>query len=309
MASQPLLSIIITSYNTERLKDIFELFDSIRTQTYSNIETIFVAERSRELYERVKEYVDQNAIPIVQIIFNERECGLSESRNLGIMHAKGDIIGFVDDDVVLSNSWAGAVTKALSKDNNIIGVTGPAFPLWEDKSLSWLPEEFHWVISCTTWFNQRGVKPIRNAWGHNMVFKREAFNICGLFPTEFGYHKGAMAEDIGFSMKVRLKTRKNIVYDSEIGVLHKVHGYRLSWRFIVERSYWIGHSRRMLKRLYSSSDEELFDMENSILKRVMLNLPIKIVRTFFRKPIESLNILSVSTIILVSVALGYLRNS
>ena len=63
----PLLSIVITSYTTERLKDIFELLDSIKSQTLltqqtqrtqSTIEVIFVAERSRELYERVKAYAE-----------------------------------------------------------------------------------------------------------------------------------------------------------------------------------------------------------------------------------------------------------
>ncbi|PIU23188.1 MAG: hypothetical protein CO103_06750 [Chloroflexi bacterium CG_4_9_14_3_um_filter_45_9] len=61
------LSIIITSYTMERLKDICDLLDSIKSQTILNptqqtqgtqqtIEAIFVAGRSRELYERVKEY-------------------------------------------------------------------------------------------------------------------------------------------------------------------------------------------------------------------------------------------------------------
>ena len=41
--SQVLLSIVITSYTTERFKDIYELLDSIKVRTYPNIEVIFVA--------------------------------------------------------------------------------------------------------------------------------------------------------------------------------------------------------------------------------------------------------------------------
>jgi hypothetical protein len=55
VAEQPLLSIIITSYTLDRLRDIFEPLDSIKGESYDNIQTIFVAERSRELYEKVKE--------------------------------------------------------------------------------------------------------------------------------------------------------------------------------------------------------------------------------------------------------------
>ena len=53
----------------ERLKDICDLLDSIKSQTILNptqqtqetqptLEVIFVAERSRELYERVKAYAE-----------------------------------------------------------------------------------------------------------------------------------------------------------------------------------------------------------------------------------------------------------
>ncbi|MCL0036315.1 glycosyltransferase family 2 protein [Dehalococcoidia bacterium] len=53
------MSIIITSYTTERLGDIYELLNSIKAQSYPDIETIFIAEHSKELYERVKEYGEE----------------------------------------------------------------------------------------------------------------------------------------------------------------------------------------------------------------------------------------------------------
>ena len=71
--NNPLLSIIITSYTMERFKDICDLLDSIKSQTLLNptqqtqetqqtIEVIFVAERSRELYNKVKQFVSQQSV-------------------------------------------------------------------------------------------------------------------------------------------------------------------------------------------------------------------------------------------------------
>jgi len=87
---KPLLSIVVTSYTMDRFKDICDLFDSILNQSlvispqsivplpYSQnidsrlrtqdsglsiIEVIFVAERSRELYEKVKEYGERIGLP------------------------------------------------------------------------------------------------------------------------------------------------------------------------------------------------------------------------------------------------------
>jgi glycosyltransferase involved in cell wall biosynthesis len=382
----PLLSIIITSYTTERLGDIYELLDSIKAQTLiethgdstetrrdlmeinrdlkkgkpanlnespnpnksqpiSPLETIFVAERSRELYERVKEYGEEifgdsletgrdsveirdsvetgrdsveikspnlnQSQPIstnlpFKVLFNDGEPGLSAARNLGIRKAKGDIIAFVDDDVVLPPDWAEEMINAY-QDDSIIGVTGPALPLWEDESMSWLPEELYWIISCTAWCGWNQTREVRNAWGMNMSFKTEAFQKCGDFSNKFGYHKGPMAEDNEFSLIVKAKTGKRIIYHPNVRLWHRVHKYRLSQRFIKERAYWIGHSRRMLKRLYPEAEKgkDLLDQEHQLLKRIFTRLFPSILKDFFTNPVIAWRKLSVTITALFFVTLGY----
>ena len=85
-------SIIVTSYTTERLDDIRDLLESIRAQTYPDIETIFVAERSRELYEEVKAI--GQGIPGLKVVFHDAEPGISAARNTGVREASGGIIAF-----------------------------------------------------------------------------------------------------------------------------------------------------------------------------------------------------------------------
>jgi glycosyltransferase involved in cell wall biosynthesis len=166
MTDSPLLSIIITAYTAERLADIYELLISIKNQTYVNTETIFVVERSKQLLERISSYATENNIPNLKVLFNDGEPGLSAARNVGIKAAKGDIIAFVDDDVLLYPDWAEKMASA-HRDDSIIGVTGPAIPLWEDPSMAWFPQEFYWIISCTAWDPEDCVKEVRNAWGMN----------------------------------------------------------------------------------------------------------------------------------------------
>jgi len=52
----PKVSIITTSYTLDRLKDITELLDGMHAQTYKNIETLVITERSPELNESIKAY-------------------------------------------------------------------------------------------------------------------------------------------------------------------------------------------------------------------------------------------------------------
>ncbi len=300
----PLLSIVITSYTTERLNDIFELLDSLQSQTYSKMETIFVAERSIELYDRVKVYTEEKGIANTRVLFNHGEPGLSAARNLGIKEAKGEIIAFVDDDALPFPDWAGEMAKTY-QDDSIIGVTGPAFPLWDDESMSWFPEEFYWIISCTAWADWNKLTEVRNAWGMNMSFKREAFEKYGLFKNELGFHKGPMAEDNEFSLRVRAGTEKWLVYNPNVKLWHKVHKYRLSWRFIMERAYWIGRSRRMMRYHQADREANLLDTEYRLLRRIITRLLPDILKGLFSHPIVSWRRLWVTLIALFFVAIGY----
>jgi glycosyltransferase involved in cell wall biosynthesis len=306
VSRHPLLSLIITSYTTQRLRDIFELLDSVKTQTYPNIEIIFVVERSTELYERVSAYARENGVLDMKVFLNGAEWGLSASRNVGIKSAAGEIIAFVDDDVLLFPNWAQEMAKTY-EDDSIIGITGPALPLWEDESMSWLPKELYWLVSCTGWCDWSVLTEVRNAWGHNMSFKREAFESCGLFSNQYGFHKGFMAEDNEFSMRVKARLGKRIVYDPHVKVWHRVHKYRLGWHFIMERACWIGYSRRTIKRFQKDDcrSEDMLFAEHQLIKQILFVLPPRILKDAFKHPILAWRKFSTTFIVLVFVSFGY----
>ena len=311
MTDSPILSIIITAYTTERLNDIYELLKSIKNQTYINTETLFVVERSTELLEKINSYAVEYNIPNLKVLFNDGEPGLSAARNVGIKEANGDIIAFVDDDVILYPDWAEKMVKAYY-DDSIIGATGPAFPLWEEDSMAWFPQEFYWIISCTAWDTEDHVKEVRNAWGMNMSFKREAFEKAGVFSNEFGFHKGPMAEDNEFSMRIKERTGKKIFYFPNIKLWHRVHKYRLSQKFIKERSYWIGYSRRMMKQRKIKNKKDgtnVLSQEHRLLNRILTRLFPDIINKLFTNPIIAWRVTRVTVTALTFVALGYYSHS
>ena len=315
--SQMCLSIIVTSYTIERLKEITELMDSILVQTYRNIETVFIVERSEELYEKIKEYKNMKKIPNVKIIFDEHKLGLSLARNIGIKHAVGEILAFVGDDVILSPRWAEEVLKTFYIDDSIIGITGSVDPLWEDTSFDWLPEELYWIISCTAWCDFKEIKETRNAWGMNMAFRREAFDSCS-FPTAFGseirWREGSIfsrkitAEEVVFSFNVKKQTGKRIFFNPRVNVKHNLHGYRLEFSSIAKKSYLIGCERRMLKKLYRQTEmkTEVLSMEYDLINRLGSRLLPKMIKCFFRKPNIALRQFQVLFTALFFAALGYL---
>jgi len=288
------------------LPDLFDLLTSLKAQTYPHIEVLFVGERTPELCEGVREYTDRQGMANVIALFNDGQPGLSAARNVAIPEARGQLIAFLDDDVVAFPDWAEAMVRAFA-ETDAIGVTGPALPLWEDPGMAWFPEELYWIISCTAWSGWDQVREVRNAWGMNMAFRSEVFAVVGLFHEATGYHMGPFAEDNEFSLRVRSETGKRILYVPGAKVSHRVHSYRLTSRFIRERAYWIGRSRRNLLRLYAETEraEGLPSPERQLLYRVLFRrIPADLAHVF-DNPRTAWKRLSVTCWALLFVALGY----
>jgi glucosyl-dolichyl phosphate glucuronosyltransferase len=313
VADQPLLSIIVTSYTMERLNDVCGLIDSIKAQTYPDIEVVFIVESVPELGQKTAAYAREKGLTRLTVLFHDGEPGLSASRNAGIDKAQGDIVAFVDDDVVLFPDWAAEMVKTYN-DDSVIGVTGPALPLWQDKSLTWFPEELYWILSCTAWSGWTKQKDVRNAWGMNMSFKKEAIIQAGLFKSNFGlcdsnagWHDPP-SEDVDISLRVKAKTDKRIIYNPDVKVNHRVYPHRVSLKFVARRAYSVGYQRRMFKKLYPETDRqnEMLQDEHSLLKRIVFQLFPSSFAGLFVHPVRSWRRLRVTIIAVTFVALGYI---
>jgi len=304
-------SIVVTSYTTENLDDIRDLFESIKAQTCPDIETVFVVERSRELYEEVKTI--GRDVPNLKVIYTDAEPGISAARNLGIKESSGRIIAFTDDDAVLYPQWAEESVKTYAEDDRIIGLTGPIIPQWEDPSMSWFPREFYWIFACT-YYDWAEPREVRNGYGTNISFRREAFEDGNSFPTYLGSERGGekgqqktTAEEMELSLRVRQKTGKRIVYNPSVSIRHKVHRFRLTGKYVRKRAFIEGCSKMLIKKLYKSNGhrEGLLDTEYALLRRIFFRLFPGILKGFFTHPVIAWRKFYVTTTVLSSVAAGY----
>ena len=307
--SDPRLSVVVTSYSTERLKDIYDVLDSLKAQTLRGMETLFVAEKSQDLCQQVEAYAESSAM-LVRTIFHEGPLGMSGARNLGIREATGSIIAFIDDDALAFPEWASCIVKTFA-DESIIAVTGPAMPLWVDGETAWLPKELYWIIGCTDWVQLDSLEDARNVWGMNMAFRREAFELAGAFSTDIGgvHSQRLHGEEVELSLRVRSKTGKRIVYNPEVRVMHKVYSGRLSLRWIAKTSYWIGYTRRVLQEVSQqyALREDFLTTERGLLARITLRLLPRALVGLVVRPWSSLRVLWVAGVALSFASLGYFR--
>lgn len=311
----PLLSVIVTSYSLNRLADIKELLDSLQAQTYSDLEVIFVGEGSRDLGQEVAAYGRQRGLANLRVLFNDGPTGLAAARNLGIEHARGEIIAFLDDDAIALPDWAEQTIKSFAADESVIGLTGPALPRWEDEAMEWFPTEFYWIISCTGWFDAEGVRTVRNAWGMNMAFRREAFDRCS-FDERLGGNMGAadgsklglLGEDTLFSMRTCKETGRPIIYNPRVKVFHRVYAYRFKPRFVRRRAFWEGYTKAWLKKLHRQEGALAANdltTEYKLLRRIALGFFPRVMTGFAHEPRRSWRQLCLAVDALAHVALGY----
>lgn len=109
----PLVSIIVPIYNVENYLD--ECMDSIKAQTFSNIEIILVEDCSTDASLKCASAHLED--PRVKLIRHDENRGLSVARNTGIEHATGKYTIFIDSDDVAHHSLVQICVNAMEQEN------------------------------------------------------------------------------------------------------------------------------------------------------------------------------------------------
>ncbi|WP_405009195.1 glycosyltransferase family 2 protein [Kitasatospora sp. NBC_01539] len=122
----PLVSVIIPNYNYARTLRL--CLESVRAQSYPNIELIVVDDRSTDDSVRIAhEYGADVTVTPTNI-------GAPAARNLGAQGARGEVLFFLDSDVALAPDAVANAVELLSGDPAVGGVCGTydAEPLIRD---------------------------------------------------------------------------------------------------------------------------------------------------------------------------------
>lgn len=265
-SGSPTISVVTTTYTLDRMDDVKELLDSLHNQTYPALEVLFVGERHPELCQIVTEYGMSIGMDNLRTVFNDGLPGLSPARNLGAKSANGQIVAFIDDDAIAMPDWLEQMVSVLNQNPDAIGVGGSALPQWEDDEMNWFPREFYWMISCPIpeWTGAKSVRAVRNAWGVNMAFRREAF-VAARFSEDFGVSNQGVssgiklaiqADDTEFCVRLSKETDRPILFNPMSKVLHKIRKDRLTPRFTNRQAFWDGYGKATLGRMFNSKEGE-----------------------------------------------------
>ena len=153
----PLISVIIPVYNVE--KYLIECLDSVVNQTYKNIEIILINDGSTDNSGEICNKYSNKDSRIV-VIHKDNE-GVSAARNTGLDAAKGEYIGFVDSDDLISENYYESLYNCLIDNNSDVSVCNlykmkkndnlkleyknPTKPILNQE------EAYQWILSNIAW--------------------------------------------------------------------------------------------------------------------------------------------------------------
>ena len=122
-AQLPRVSIVIPAYNEEsviRQCLIAAVYQSVPAHEIIVVDNLSTDRTAAIVQQMQLEYPES---PII-LLSQDRDQGLIPTRNFGLNHATGDVLGRIDADSVVEPDWVEQVQKAFA-DQSVQAATGP----------------------------------------------------------------------------------------------------------------------------------------------------------------------------------------
>lgn len=174
---QELVSVIVVTYNRGYI--IGAALESLRKQEYHNFEVIVVDDGSEdETADIVKQFSDLN----IKYIKLEKNQGQSHARNVGLEHAQGKFIAFLDSDNEYLPQNLSIKMKMINDSPQKVGfVFGRFLRIWDEKEEVYPPVEMDQKINDDLKKVMLRVNVIDT---NTVVIKKECFEKVGTYDED-----------------------------------------------------------------------------------------------------------------------------
>lgn len=258
MMSQPFVSVIVPTYNSSKFLE--ECLESIKNQTYQNIEIIVVDNNSTDdTKEIARKYTDK--------VFNKGP-ERSAQRNFGVSESLGEYVAIIDSDMQLSPQVIEECVRKMNEDTKAVGVVIPEESFGEGFWAQCKKLERSFYV---------GVEWMEAA----RFFRKNAYVQAG------GYDKDMVSGE-DWDLSQRIEKQGTFGRINEL-IFHN-EGKISLYKTIKKKFYY---AQKFSKYVEKSRDEEIMKSQTSIPKRYWLffSQPVKL----FRNPFFGLGMLLMKT--------------
>jgi len=242
------ISVIVCTYNRSESLSVTlkSLADSIVPEVVT-WELLVVDNNSNDSTRAVVEaFAAAQNFP-VRYVFERRQ-GVSFARNTGTSQARGKLIAFTDDDVMVDPMWIAAVREAFERFQ-CVGLGGRVLPLWGQAQPKWFNSAGPFRLVGAIVEFDRGDVPIRLDWpaiGANMAFRRDIFDRYGGLRTDLGPSgdRHMVGDDSEFFMRM-MNAGEELMYAPQAIVYHPVPPARVRKSYF--RAWYFQHGMASAK--------------------------------------------------------------
>lgn len=242
MCREPLISVAVCTFNRSRyLRNVLadlcaqtlarERYEILVVDNASTDETAQVAAEFTRAGGNVR-------------YLHEPQQGLSHARNRGWHEARGEYVGYTDDDCRVPPEWL-AVAEQIILEHRPAAFGGPYYPFYDDPRPVWFRDEYGTAVRSSV----AGplTRPEDFLSGGNMFFQRKVLEWLGGFDVAHGKRgwKLGYGEESALQKALRMRMPGNrIYYDPRLAVRHLMPPgkmtlcYQVRDRFARGRAAW-----------------------------------------------------------------------
>lgn len=227
------VSVVIPTKN--RMYDLQELLDSISIQTTLPNEVIVVDDsdndETRGLIEQKRRVFLSKEISLKYLRGDDKNKSISAARNIGARNSSGDVICFLDDDVILDRDFIKQILKVHYEYAAVKGVQGyitnsgpySAFSNALSRVCFGFPRDFFEPNKCKAFpfsYPYSPTRVIECEWlvGLNSSYKKEIFKQFEFDENLKGF---SLCEDIDLSYRIQIRFPRSLYMSPHAKLFHK----------------------------------------------------------------------------------------
>ena len=251
-----IVTVILNIISNKNGKEYLEqMFKSIHNQDYENIEHLIIDGKSDD---GTIEYIDflKNKYASKPVkIFSEKDSGIYNAMNKGILKSEGELIAFMNaDDYYLENDAINLLYNAIINNENVQFSCSNTAILGIKKKIYLQKADIYSAIYRMPFCHQ------------TMLCKKELFNKYGLFDESY-----KISADYDFILKIILGAERGIEIDKQL-VLFRLGGE--SYKNIKTN---IENVKNILFKFYNRKIITLEECKNLFLQKYNFKLFVKVI--------------------------------
>lgn len=307
--AQPEISLVIPVSKASEPSDLTRLLSSVSLQTYKAAEILVVPDsgdtfaclKSAEPTWRTK------GLPLT-VLSTPKRIGASGARNLAAKFSMGEILGFLDDDVVLDSTWCQEVARTFN-DLSVGAVSGLVDIDSDTSNLDYFPTALRWVIGGTYWAPD-AARNVTGAAGMNFCVRKAVFELSGGYNDRLGPRGDRPetqtwarlgAEESDLALKIIQICQKKVLFNPRVRVVHRLRRKSLTPLGLIRRAMHVGYNRSYIRAIHHGIGNvgdymTMFEVVKAFLYSVF---------SFPRHPFLEWRRMSLVFIIVFGISLGF----